>query len=97
MAYTPTNAACPYCAKPHTAAVGLTTDDTPKPGDIVVCCHCGTPSVYTADMQLRKPNAMERTVIIPGVAPQVTLVREHFGADGQPSSFMRRLLNRIVK
>ena len=71
---------CPHCLHDVDAAVGL-TDKTknrePTPGALSVCLYCSQPSVFLADLQLRKLTEDEEAnpKIISALAPVIQNVQ----------------------
>ena len=52
---------CPHCGIEHELATGMGQNESQKPseGSVSLCIRCGKPSIFTSDLQLRKPTARE--------------------------------------
>jgi len=53
-------ARCTNCRRMVRAATNPFDANTPAPGDISVCLHCGHIMVFTASLQLRNPTDAEQ-------------------------------------
>ena len=53
---------CPGCGVEHDALAIINTDEPgqPEPGDVSLCIHCGEPSVFDDNLNLREPTKAER-------------------------------------
>ena len=51
---------CPHCGHGVNAGGRLHGEvEMPQPGDWTVCLHCAKPSVFTEEMEMRKPTVPE--------------------------------------
>jgi len=50
----------------HDALAIINTDEPvqPEPGDVSLCIHCGEPSVFDDNLELREPTKAERAHLI---------------------------------
>lgn len=46
---------CPHCGETLDAATGLEDGATPDPGDMSICCACGTILMFGQDLLLLEP------------------------------------------
>ena len=63
MKTTRINARCPLCDSLIEASTSE-TNETPDPGDISICYHCGCMCIYTDAMGLRLPTGAEAKEIL---------------------------------
>jgi hypothetical protein len=54
---------CPHCHVAHELASGLGHDHKPTQGSVSLCIRCGKASIFTEDLQLRKPTANEKAAL----------------------------------
>lgn len=69
---------CVECGKELDGASALGPDASPSPGDVTLCIHCGSASIFTEELLLRRPTAEEFCDIslMPGVAEFRRLIKE---------------------
>lgn len=69
---------CPYCGRENTLATGINVDDQPDEGSVNLCWRCLEPSLFNADLTLRKPTDEERGEIMsdPDVKRALYVMRE---------------------
>jgi hypothetical protein len=55
-----TGATCPHCNRPVPLTAGADGEAAePEDGDVAICIKCGGWSVFTEDLQMRKPTEHE--------------------------------------
>lgn len=55
---------CPYCGRQNLLATGLNTPEPPSEGAVNLCWRCREPSLFQADLSLRKATDDERADIM---------------------------------
>jgi DNA-directed RNA polymerase subunit RPC12/RpoP len=60
-----TEVKCPHCGARHEWSTGVFQDESFKPaeGSISICIRCSRPSIFTKELQLRKPDASEADML----------------------------------
>lgn len=78
MRTTDVSSVCPYCGRENTLATGINTEGTPDEGAVNLCWRCREPSLFQADLTLRKPTDEERAEIMadPDVKKALYVMRE---------------------
>src|SRR5262249_6346942 len=57
---------CPDCRNRIDGATSVSLDETEptvKPGDLAICCYCGSLNIYTAELRFRKATPSELAAI----------------------------------
>jgi hypothetical protein len=51
---------CPKCRHTLSAAMGMDTDNKPRPGDATICINCGIAMIFDESLRPRFPTDAER-------------------------------------
>lgn len=54
---------CPWCEEPNSVAQPIDHENTPKPGDPLICATCARPSIVQEHGKPRRPTEQEWKVL----------------------------------
>lgn len=67
-------ARCPACLITLNAATSPFDDSTPSPGDVTVCLHCSTVSVFQTDLTLRLARRADYRAMPPAIRARLRAI-----------------------